>query len=341
MRKQFIRNGLIMLIFALLLAACGKKSDTDVVKEMEKTLNNLTDYQAEAEMTMNTGQEEQIYEVSIWHKKEDFYRIALNNPINEKAGQIILKNKDGVFVLTPTLNKSYKFQTDWPDNSSQPYLYESLLKDIVDDETAEFQETDTHYVFKTKTNYRSNQNLPYQEVYIDKKLFTPTNVNVLDSDQQPVVQVKFTQFELNNNLVAEDFSLEKNKQAEQIDEETIATDEEQMTDPLAIFFPLFTAGAELDEMKEISLDNGERVIMTFAGEKNFTLVQEKQHTLPTMTHSEEMVGDIVDLGFAIGALANNKLEWVYEGTEFLLASEELTKNELIEVAKSIQGRATK
>lgn len=324
-----------------MLAACGKKSDTDVIKKMEKTLNDLTDYQAEAEMSMNTGQEEQVYEVSIWHKKEDFYRIALKNPVNEKAGQIILKNDDGVFVLTPTLNKSYKFQTDWPENSSQPYLFESLLKDILEDEAVEFQETDTHYVFKTKTNYRSNQNLPYQEVYIDKKMFTPTHVNVLDTDQKAVVQVKFTEFTLNNNLVAEDFSLEENKQAEQIDEETLASDELETEDPLAVFFPLFTAGAELDEMKEISLENGERVIMTFTGDKSFTLVQEKQHTLPTMGYAEEVAGDVVDLGFAIGALANNKLEWVYEGTEFLLASEDLTRNELIEVARSMQGRATK
>src|SRR5690625_2642725 len=263
MRKLFMQKGLLILIFVFLLAACGKKSDTDVIKEMEKTLNNLTDYQATAEMTMNTGQEEQAYEVSIWHKKEDFYRIAIKSPVNEEAGQIIFKNEDGVFVLTPTLNKSYKFQTHWPENSSQLYLHELLLKDILDDETANFEVTDTNYVFKTKTNYLSNQNLPCQEVYIDKKQFTPTNVNVLDSDQKPVVQVRFTEFNLNNNLVVEDFSLEKNKQAEQIDEETFATTEEEITDPLAVFFPLFTAGAELDEMKEVALENGERVIMTF------------------------------------------------------------------------------
>ncbi|HLS06381.1 MAG TPA: outer membrane lipoprotein carrier protein LolA [Bacillota bacterium] len=340
MKRKFIVNGIIIFISVLMLAACGKKTDTDVVKEMEKTLANLTDYVAEAEMMMNTGQEEQAYEVSIWHKKEDFYRIALNSPDREKAGQIILKNDDGVFVLTPTLNKSYKFQTDWPDNSSQPYLYESLLNDILADEEVQFEETETHYVFMTKTNYKSNQNLPYQEIYIDKKQFTPTHVHVLDNDHEPLVEVTFNKFQLNTNLATEDFSLEQNKQAEQIDEETLAENDEAQA-PLAVFFPLFTANAELDEMKEVSLDNGERVIMTFSGEKNFTLVQEKQHTLPTMSHQEEVTGDLIDLGFAVGALTNNKLEWVYEGSEFLLASEDLTRNELIEVAKSVQGKTSK
>src|SRR5690625_5969794 len=54
--------------------------------------------------------------------KKDLYRVALTNPEDEKGSQVILKNEDGVFVLTPALDKSFKFQTDWPENSSQPYL---------------------------------------------------------------------------------------------------------------------------------------------------------------------------------------------------------------------------
>ena len=35
-----------------------------------------------------------------------------------------------VRVLTPTLNKSFKFQSDWPYNNSQVYLLQTLLSDI-------------------------------------------------------------------------------------------------------------------------------------------------------------------------------------------------------------------
>src|SRR5690625_1395574 len=262
-KKQFLLRGLIMLLGHMMLVACGKKTDKDVIKEMEKTFNGLSDYQADAKMTLNTGLEEQIYEVSIWHKKEDYYRISLSSPERENTGQIILKNKDGVFVLTPTLNKSYKYQTDWHDNTSQPYLYESLLNDITTDEDVQFETTDTHFIFTTKTNYQSNQNLPYQKVYIDKKLYTPTHVHVLDRDHKPLVQVEFTQFSLNNNLTVEDFSLEKKKQEENIETETLVENELATSPPLAVFFPLYTAGSELEEMKEFSLERGERVIMTF------------------------------------------------------------------------------
>ena len=35
-----------------------------------------------------------------------------------------------VRVLTPSLNKSFKFQSDWPYNNSQVYLLQTLLSDI-------------------------------------------------------------------------------------------------------------------------------------------------------------------------------------------------------------------
>src|SRR5699024_12095625 len=127
-------------------------------------------YKATAEMTMKTGQEERSYEVDVWFKKgqEDFYRVGLENE-EEEGGQVILKNNEGVFVLTPALKKSFKFQTDWPENSSQPYLYQSLVSDVLQDEDAEFEATDKEYIFQTKTNYQSNNNLPYQEIHFDKK----------------------------------------------------------------------------------------------------------------------------------------------------------------------------
>ena len=51
------------------------------------------------------------------------------NYLREKSQykQIILKNPEGVFVVTPALNKSFKFQSDWPNNTSQIYLLKAVL----------------------------------------------------------------------------------------------------------------------------------------------------------------------------------------------------------------------
>ena len=71
--------------------------------------------------------------------------------MQKDQSQIILRNEEGVFVLTPALNKSFRFQSDWPQNSSQAYLYESLVRDILQDKkNLTFEKTDKYYIFKTK-----------------------------------------------------------------------------------------------------------------------------------------------------------------------------------------------
>jgi len=329
----------LLIGMVLLLSACGEKSHEDVVKKLDGKLEELEGYKVEADMVMKTGQEDQTYGIDVWHKKDDMYRVALSNTEDEKGNQIILKNEDGVFVLTPALDKSFKFQTDWPHNSSQPYLFQSLVKDIKEDEEAEFETTDNHYVFKTTTNYQSNNNLPYQEIYIDKKEFTPTQVKVMDKDKQALVEVNFSEFNIDPSFEEKDFVLEENMETNSEVAETSATPEED--EEMSVVFPENTAGAELTEKKEVQLEDGKRVILTYAGEKNFTLVGEKRASAETLSSPQEVQGDIVNLGHAVGALSNNALEWHFEGTDYYLASEELTKDELVDVAQSVIGKEVK
>ena len=88
---------------------------------------------------------------------------------------MILRNEEGVFVLTPALKKSLGFQSEWPQNSSQAYLYESLIKDIIEDKEAKFTATKDHYVFETKTRYQNNSMLPIQEIKLNKSDLSPVD----------------------------------------------------------------------------------------------------------------------------------------------------------------------
>src|SRR5690625_7951752 len=171
MGKKATRFMLFAFILTLIIiAGCGGKSQEKVTKKIEGALGDIDGYKVEAKMTMKTGQEERSYDIDIWYKKDkqEFYRVTLESE-EEDGGQIILKNDEGVFVLTPALNKSFKFQTDWPENSSQPYLYQSLVNDVLKDSEAELQQDDSHYIFLTKTHYQGNNHLPFQEIYLDKK----------------------------------------------------------------------------------------------------------------------------------------------------------------------------
>lgn len=339
MQRRFL-----ILLFSLFilgaLTACGSQSKEDVVKKLEKQTEEMAGYKTEANMKMRTGKEEQKYHIQVWHKKDDYYRVKLQNDQDEKGSQVILKNDTGVYVLTPALNKSFKFQSDWPQNTSQPYLFASLLNDIKADPEAEFTATENYFKFKTKTNYQNNKTLPYQEIYFDKKSYQPVMVKVFDQDMNALVEVSFANFTKDDSLKKEDFDVDKNMAMSPAEAPVANMDgaEEELEE---VLYPQETFGAELAEEREVKTDDGKRMIMTYAGEKNFTLVQEKAEVQPASAgYSVHVNGDPVQLDDGvIAALEHNRLEWSHNGTTYQLASNELTQEEMVSVASSINHGA--
>ncbi len=326
-----------MIVF---IAACGEKSKEDVLESLGTKVDEMSGYKAQAKMTLKTGEEVQNYEIDVWHKKDDFYRVKLNNPNSEKGNQIILRNSEGVFVLTPALNKSFKFQSEWPNNTSQPYLYASLINDVLKDTEGKYKETEKHYVFTTKTNYQSNKNLPYQDVTFDKKTLKPVMVTVYDKDYNALVEINFSSFEFDPEFAKDDFDTQKNLTSSIAEVPAMAGMEDE---DLTVLYPTeLPEGTSLMEKEEVQTENGTRVILTFGGDKSFTLVEEKYNTFPTsLTEPVAVQGDPVNLGFTVSAMTDKTVEWHQNNMRFYLASEELTKEEMIQVASSVNGKEMK
>src|SRR5699024_2034519 len=81
-----------------------KKKKESIIKKLSSELKDKRSYKMEAKMTMHTGKEARTYDVEVLYKKEDndHFKVTLMNE-EEKTGQIILKNNEGVFVLTPDI----------------------------------------------------------------------------------------------------------------------------------------------------------------------------------------------------------------------------------------------
>ena len=84
----------------------------------------------------------------------------------------------------------------------------------------------------------------------------------------------------------------------------------------------------------VNTENGERYILTFSGDKNFVLIEEASNV-----YSEfEMIpvyGDLVLMSGGIGALANNSLSWSSNRVDYYLTSNDLSPEEAINVAESL------
>ena len=91
-------------------------------------------------------------DVSVDYLKPDYYKVVFGKE-NE---QIILKNKKGVYVITPNLNKEFKFDGSWPTNGSHAYLLDSISKDLNKDTSSKITVGENELVLESKVNHKTN-----------------------------------------------------------------------------------------------------------------------------------------------------------------------------------------
>ena len=315
------------LLFLLVLTGCGKYNQDDAIKDLEKKIDNNS-YYLEGDLEIVNNDEVYNYEVKSSYQKTDNYKVVLLNKTNNHE-QVILKNSEGVFVITPALNKSFKFQSDWPYNNSQIYLLQSVINDIKTDSKKDFKKTKEGYVFTTQVNYPNNRKLVKQDIYLDKKL-NFQKIKVYDENGIALITIKFKKIDYNPTFKKNYFSLDKVM-------ETVSKDEKisQVSNLDDNIYPLaLPAGTKLSTEEKVAKTNGERVILTFEGEKPFLLVEETANIFDEFTVIPTN-GDPYLLQDTIGVVGTNSLNWTSGGIEYYIVSDVLNQNELIEIASSI------
>ena len=112
-----------------------------------------------------------------------------------------------VIVLTPSLNKSFKFQSDWPYNNSQVYLIKSIIDDIKNDNEKNIIENDNGFQITTTVNYPNNRKLVRQTVTTDKDL-NIKEVKVMDESDVTQMKMTFTSIDLSPSIANNAFNLD-------------------------------------------------------------------------------------------------------------------------------------
>ena len=328
---------LFLLVLCLFIVGCGKNSNKSIKDDLIKSINNLKGYELNGKLEVVNNDDVFNYDVSVKFKDGDYYRVTLKNNANNHE-QVILRNDDGVYVVTPSLNKSFKFQSDWPYNNSQAYLLKNIISDIEKDKEIEENNTGDGYTIVSKVNFPNNPKLTHQKVTIDNNLMIK-KVEILNDDgislmtftvnntnYKPIFDESYFQI---NSIINTSENNEDNKDTndKEKSEKTSTIDE--------IIYPLYIpTGTTLTGEEKVSKTDGERVILTFGGEKAFTLVEE------TTTRESEFTivptyGEPYLLIDTVAALSNNSINWVSNGIEYYIVSDVMNQNELIEVAKSV------
>ena len=334
MKKIFL-GIFLCLIF---LTGCGKKSEGDVLKSYTSAVEKAKSYYLNGKMELVNNEDVYTYDISVSYEADDNYKIELVNTVNNHE-QVILRNSEGVYVVTPSLNKSFKFQSDWPYNNSQVYLLSSLLDDINNDEERVFETKDNEYVFTTRVNYPNSPKLENQKIYFNANNL-PTRVEVLDKDGNVEIKMVFnkidlkadfndTYFDLSSIL---DTEVKEENNEEQQNTETETKETATIDD---IIYPMYLpTNTYLANQEKVKVDNGERLILTFAGDSSFVLVEETV----SITNSPEIIptyGEVELIGASLAVINDNSANWFSNGIEYYVVSDTMDSSEILEVAKSI------
>ncbi len=349
MKKIFLS----LFLIGLFLTGCAKHNEKEVLKEFQTKVNDTNSYYLSGEMELVNNEDVYNYKISVSYKKEDYYKIELVNVINDHK-QIILRNDEGVYIVTPSLNKSFKFQSDWPYNNSQVYLLASLLDDILNDEKRTFEDSKEGYIFTSMVNYPNNEKLVKQKIYFGKD-YLPTKVEVLDADGKAQITMKFdkidlktefndTYFDLNaildTNTVTEnkkeDEKKNDNTESQEPNSEEkndIKTKETATIDD--IIYPMYLpVNTYLTGQEKVNTDEGERLILTFTGDKSFVLMEQ----VAEYSNTPEIIptyGDVELIGSSLAVINDNSANWFDNGIEYYLVSDVLSTDEMLQVVRSI------
>lgn len=198
---------LIMIIGVFAISGCGKNSESDVIKDLTKKINDSKAYYVDGTLEIVNNEDVYTYNVNVSYKEKDNYKVSLVNTVNNHE-QIILRNSDGVYVVTPRINKSFKFQSDWPYNNSQVYLLGPLLDDITNDANRTFEKVDDGSKIIVAANYPNNSKLVKQEILLDKSN-NIKKVTVFDNNGIAQITMKFNKIDLNSKFNDNYFDLKQ------------------------------------------------------------------------------------------------------------------------------------
>ena len=317
-----------LILCVLLLSGCGKSKEEKLISEFKSDVNSSKSYLLEGSLELYNGDDTYTYSLKVGYKKKDMYKVNLTNQVNNHE-QIILKNTEGVYVITPSLNKSFKFQSEWPNNSSQSYILESILNDINTTEDKKYEDTTDYYIIKSNVNYPNNPNLTYQKLYFDKNMNLKKN-EVYDKDNILKIKVSVNNIDYKANLEDDYFDLDAS-----INEDCCNTS--KTAEFKDILYPVYIpTDTYLTTKETVNIDTGTRAILTFSGSKDFVLVEEASNP-KTEFETIPVYGDPIMMNGSVGALSGNSLYWSANNVDYYLAGSNMSEEELLNVANSISN----
>ena len=329
-----MKKKILLIFFIGVLTGCKGNNEINIIDKFTNEIERSKSYHLLGTMELQNDEIIYEYDINVYYLQDNYYKVEMVNKNNNQK-QVILRNGDGLYVITPSLNKSYKFESSWPDNSSQAYILSSLLKDINNDKSVKAIQKDDEFIITSSVNYPNNADLKYQKIYLDKN-YIIKKVEVYSSNDIVKIMVMFTDVDLKAGLKKNDFELSEFIEEKECESEDCNEKKSMNTIESAIYPLYMPANTYLNSSETVNSELENRIILTFSGDKNFVLVEESSR----INGEHEIIpvyGEPIMLNDTIGAISSNSMYWTSNDIDYYLVSNDLTESEMAMVAKSLSN----
>lgn len=323
MKTKIIAGAGTILLIAVLLVVLRPASFTST---LQKQVDKMDGYVLKGDMEISKGENLKTYALEVGYHKGDVqqFKVSLTDKeLNQE--QQILKNKDGVFVITPSLNQIFKFEGDWPLNTPKPYLLQTM-NDIVQQKDTKIKKEKEGYLISAKVNYPSSQSYHHEDMHFNKDGKIQW-LQIYNEDNVVELKIVFNKVEYNTNFEKDYFktptTLEKEKSTSAIAEEDL---------PL---YPVQVFSSKLENTSVVSSGGETRHILEYSGDKDFTVIETKKKASDE-TQTVIMPLDMMDSMELIGFYDGSHMSVMYDNVEFSVYSEDLEPEEMMDVISSMQ-----
>ena len=347
MKNKFMESKLgkwlkriIIIVIVMGLVAFGvikliENKTSNVEKSALETLESLESYYMEASMDFYKGEDSRTYIVKVSYKNNEdgnLFKVSMFDKASNQE-QIIIKNNDGVYVLTPALNQAYKFNGSWPLNGHKPYLYHSMVETMQSD--CDISKLDDGYLITSVPEFKNMPSWARQEMKLSKE-YKPLWVHIYDNNNDVAVKIGFSKVEFNPTFSENYFNVEDNVKESR---ENISTTTSSTLNDLPLYPTNADVDASLKEVSNITVNGATQVMLTYSGKDSFTIIESKVSS--NETYTETVVnGEIVDIfgvfGYVVSNSNINKLYFTYNGVSYQLYSNSVDVATLIEVASGME-----
>ncbi len=328
--KKLTKTIIFLILFFSLFGLISCKKETKVEESFPELVSNLKSYKLTGKLESMFPSGTKECEVCVYYKQPNYYRVELKNAGNNEP-QIMIKNGDGIYVLLPAVNKVFKINSSWPDNSSYPYLLQSLSKDIIGDDNLLINKDNGKTTLEFNAKQFNNAMVTKQKVLFSDETKMPEEVLIYDDQNTLLTRFKFKS--INTNIDIDDKYFKVN---DSMSTARLSYVESPISFDRLITYPTYYPD-KTTLQQETTLGEGEnkRVIMKYNGEAPFTIIQ--QYVVNTENIKTEYIsGDIYTMGGAICILANNTIQFYDSGIEYTLASTNLDYCTLIQMGESLR-----